>query len=82
MTSNFMFASYGRTQGWLYEVLVYDIDYSLKLNGCSRSKDDRICLSYSMWAVWTLEFLFGGLSTACEREVSIEFRKSSLALSS
>lgn len=61
MTSNFMLASYGWMQGWLYEVLVYDIDHSLKLNGCSRSKDDNICLSYSMRAVWTLEFLFGSL---------------------
>lgn len=51
MTSNFMLASYGWMQGWLYEVLVYGIDHSLKLNGCSRSKDDNICLSYSMWAV-------------------------------
>lgn len=51
MTSNFMLASYGWMQGWLYEVLVYDIDHSLKLNGFSRSKDDNICLSYSMWAV-------------------------------
>lgn len=30
MNSNLMLASYGWTQGWLYEVLVYDIDYSLK----------------------------------------------------
>lgn len=56
MTSNFMLASYGWMQGWLYEVLVYGIDHSLKLNGCSRPKDDNICLSYSMWAVWALEF--------------------------
>lgn len=56
MTSNFMLGSYGWMQGWLYEVLVYDVDHSLKLNGCSRSTDDNICLSYSMWAVWTLEF--------------------------
>lgn len=29
MTSNFILASYGWMQGWLYEVLVYDIDHSL-----------------------------------------------------
>lgn len=55
MTSNFMLASYGWMQGWLYEVLVYDIDYSLNLNGCSRSKDDKLCLSYSCGrsALWS-----------------------------
>lgn len=29
MTSNLMLASYGWMQGWLDEVLVYGIDYSL-----------------------------------------------------
>lgn len=42
MTSNFMLASNGWMQRWLYEVLVYDIDHSLQLNGCSRSKDDNM----------------------------------------
>lgn len=38
MTSNFMLASYGWMRGWLYEVLVYGIDHSLKLNG---SRDQK-----------------------------------------
>lgn len=44
MTSNFVLASYGFMQGWLYAVLVpvRDIDYPLKLKKYSISKDDKI----------------------------------------
>lgn len=58
MTSNLVLASYGFMQGWLYAVLVqvHDIDYRLKLNKYSISRDAKIRLILA-----DLEFLFGGL---------------------